>query len=312
MRNCGNAENFKQTQKERRQNQPRRLPLHRPRALTYPIPAKTSRLWNPFQRKQQQQTFDQRQSALLSRLPVEIRRLIWADALGGQLLHIARAPKRLLAIPCAKQERASGLNTRLHGCWGSTTGRVYLGTTPGFYLQPRSSHGPRPANLLPLLQTCRIVYTEAISILYEENTFDINHLDTILYLQRSVLLQRLNQIRSVSLAWDFRYATAASPPPYDLDTWRHVCSVLATFTGLHELTMHLSGAVDIGLGAHPKYRWVPLLGSLTCIKPKEKFDVYLPWSEEECIEAAEEERYHFRLISAPIVPLDDDKGNILL
>lgn len=287
---CANSEDVEQTQRERKTNAPQRLPPTRPRALTFICPEKSD--------------FDQSQSALLARLPAEVRRLIWLKVLGGHLLHIARAPKRLLAIDCADKVHIGSdlLETRFHACWGVTRRQD---TTPGFYISPRD-HPSRPANLLPLLQTCRRVYSEAISILYQDNVFDINHLDTLIYLRQSVLPQRLNQIRTLNLIWDFKWPTATSRAPYDLATWQEACNILATFTGLQELTVYLTGENDLTAGTYWKDRWGPLLETLAQIESV-KFDVFIPWTEEECAKAEKDGGYPFRLVSKiqVMLPLDE-------
>lgn len=145
-----------------------------------------------------QQTLEQLQCPLVAQLPAEIRHIIWVAALGGRVLHIVRIKKRLLAIDCATIFESIGpdLDTSHHGCWGLTS---HMANPSGFYQYPRSRHPARPANLLPLLQTCRRIYRETISILYETNVIDVNHVDTLEYLRRSVLPQRLNQIRILNL-----------------------------------------------------------------------------------------------------------------
>jgi hypothetical protein len=307
---CGNAEDVEQTQKERKTNAPQRLPRKRPRALTFICPDKsspsTTRNLSTSKDSVPRRKFDQSQSALFARLPGEIRHLIWIKVLGRHLLHVARAPKRLLAIDCAAKVNVGPdlLETRFHGCWGVTR---HLGTTPGFYLYPRNHHPSKPANLLPLLQTCRRIYTETISILYEDNIFDINHLDTLVYLQQSVLPQRLNQIRVLNLTWDFKWPTAISPAPYDLATWREACNTLASFASLQELMVYLTGENDLTPGTYWKDRWGPVLEALTRTKAAKKFNVFLPWSEDECAEAAKEGGYPFKLVSKVEVPLPLDE-----
>lgn len=307
MRRCGNAEDFKKTQKTRKTNAPQRLPRRRPRALTFPTaPDKSTRSWNPFRKSVSQQTSDQSQSILLAWLPAEVRQLIWAEVLGGHLLHIVRARKRLLAISCAENV-GPNLETRWHGCWGHASDPISMGTTPGFYL-PRSKHPAEPAKLLPLVQTCRRIYKETISMLYADNIFDINHLDTIIYLQKSVLPQRLDQMCALNLTWNFRYSTPSSPAPYDIGTWRETCDILASFTGLQELTIHLTGN-ELTPGAYLKSRRGPLLQAFAHIKVTKRFDVFLPWSEEECMAVAKECSYPFRLISKIEVPLAPEESN---
>lgn len=297
---CGNAEDIEETQKDRRKNAPRQLPRTRPRTLTCPLGGPGSRpSWNPFKRAISQQTLDQSQSQLL-RLPKEILDLIFAQILGGHLLHIARARKKLVAISCTDKSRGGRpyLETSGHNCWGSTTGWPQLGTTPGYLVQTRDDHPPA-RDLLPLLQTCRMVYTQTIRILYRDNIFDINHLDTVMYMDRSILPQRLSQIRKLNFTWDFKGVVPANRAPYDLGTWRETCQTLSTsFHGLHELTMYLTGSSG---ALTRRNEWRPLLDAMKQIKAL-SFTVFLQWSEDECMKAAREDVYPFRLVPWIVLP----------
>ncbi|RJE19853.1 hypothetical protein PHISCL_07809 [Aspergillus sclerotialis] len=304
---CGNAEDIEQTQKDRKTKAPRQLPQVRPRALSNPRPGERINLWNPF-KKSVQQTFDQSQSVLFARLPPEIRLRIWFEVLGGHLLHIVRAPKRLLAVECI-EDFDHELQTGWHRCWGSTDAPLSLGTTPGFYLGPRQSHSAKPTNLLPLLQTCRMVYKEAIPALYEGNIFDINHVDTPLYLHRSILPQRLSQIRILNFTWDFKYHIPFAKAPYDLATWSETCEVIASLAGLQELTMYLTGETDHIPGMRGKHLWGPILNELIRVRPTKKFHIFLRWSEDDCAEVGKECKYPFRLLLMVEKPIPLVEGN---
>ena len=187
---------------------PPRLPRNRPRALTYPLPVEPD---DP------QRTCDQSKSALIS-LPFELRRQIWIEVLSGHLLHITRDAKRLVAIDCTvKNDKTKAeFETRRHGCWGVTDWSPHMDYwwMPGCYQRPRDGHPARPANLLPLLQTCRLIYTETVSMLYEDNIFDFNHTNMLIYLECYVLPKRLNQIRVLNLTWGITYP----PVPQDAYT----------------------------------------------------------------------------------------------
>lgn len=293
---CGNGEDIPQTQKERRINAPRRLPRSRPRSLTSPSLTPPSKLWNPF-KKPIQQTAAQTQSTLFVRLSPELRHLIWRQVLGGHLLHIVRVRKRLLAISCTEDVDPDHW-TKRHGCWGLTSGTLTLGTTPGWYMYSHSYHPSKPAALLLLLQACRRIYAEAITILYTENVFDLNHLDTVFYMQQSILPQRLEQIKVLSFRWDFKWAAEHSKAPYDVGTWREVGDTLTNFTGLVELTVHLTGG-----DFTRKDSWEVLLEPLMKVKAAKRFDVFLPWEEEQCMEVVKEHRYPFKIVSKIEMPL---------
>lgn len=298
-RRCGHEYNLKKVQKERVTLAPRPLPHPRPRALSCPLPSpppKSRRPWNLLMFSKsapQQRTLDQSQSAL-ARLPWEIRHRIWSEVLGRRLLHIVRAPKTLLAIECV-EGFGPNLETRHHGCWGCPDGPPF-GSWLGFYLEPRHNHPARPANLLPLLQTCRMIYTEAVAVLYETNIFDFNHLDSLLYFRQLVLPRRLNQVRRVNLSWNIKEPASSADPPNDLTTWHRVCDGLASLHGLQELRVHLSSEYYLPPGQHKKAYWQPLLDPLRPIKSPATSVVHLPWSEDQCAEAAQDSGYPFQLI----------------
>lgn len=305
---CENAEDIEQTQKDRKTKAPGQLP----HALSNPRPGEQINSWNPFKRSVQQ-TFDQSQSVIFARLPAEIRVRIWFEVLGGHLLHIVRAPKRLLAVECI-EDFDSGLQTGWHWCRGITDAPPTLRPTPGFYLGPLQPHSAKPTNLLPLLQTWRIVYKEAISALYEGNIFDINHVDTPIYLHRSILRQRWNQIRILNFTWYFKYYISVAKAPYDLATWSETCDVIASLGGLQELTMHLTGETDHIRGMRGKHLWAPLLDELVRVKPRKRFHVFLRWSEDDCAEVQNECKYPFKLlpmVEKPIPLLEGDNVPII-
>lgn len=294
---CGNEEDPKRIQKERETLAPKPLPATRPRALTCPLqpqPQKSRRSWNIFKKPApQQNTSNQSQSSLFARLPPEIRHQIWSLILGNHLLHIVRAPKTLLAIECV-EDFGPDLETRQHGCWGFISGPPF-DSPLGFYISPRENHPSKPANFLPLLQTCRMIYTEAIPVLYETNIFDFNHLDSLLYFRHSVLPQRLNQIRTLNLSFHIKEPVSSASPSCDLYTWRRVCDTLASFQGLEELRVHLASRYYLQPGKRSKDQWEPLLDALRPVKTPSTFIVYLPWSEDQCAEAAQDAGYPFRL-----------------
>jgi len=75
---------------------------------------------------------------------------------------------------------------------------------------------------------------------------------------------------------------------------------------LHALTVYLTGENDLTAGTYWKDRWGPLLEALSHIKSV-TFDVFIPWTEEECAEAEKQGGYPFTLVSKIKVtlPLDE-------
>ncbi|KAJ5123605.1 hypothetical protein N7448_009702 [Penicillium atrosanguineum] len=337
---CGNAEDPIGTAAARAANAPPLLPARRRRALTIPLPSedggeegngeggsrdggeqqssssrymlrnrpgpnitKAARKTSP---SGSQRTADQSQSRLLSTLPAEIRRVIWRHAVGGQLLHMARVPNRLVALECAQpKDLTKDLETLRHDCWCMTRIGALRGTITRVYRAKNSAQPTRPANLLPLLQTCRLVYTEAVSMLYQDNIFDIDHVDTLLYIQRCILPQRLHQITRLNYSWDFSQPVYPDSPQYK--TWREACIGLLSLSRLQELTIHLTGTFHVSPEYYESKSWVPLLDGLKQVKAAPRYNVYVPWSEEECSWAAAENDFPFTLVSRPQKPLTPRK-----
>lgn len=99
---------------------------------------------------------------------------------------------------------------------------------------------------LALLQTCRQVYRECIGLLYTTNVFDVNHPQTLLFLARTILPQRLAMIRTLQVSFPGvglprGYASINDPrlqEPDGIDTWVEMCNIISTqMTGLRSLTL---------------------------------------------------------------------------
>lgn len=135
---------------------PEPLPAVRERTLTLPLPPNNTD-W--VRNSRQQRTCDQQQSAFFTRLPQEIRYMIYQEVLapsGHPELHIASADQRLLSRRCVNEDPiVPGLE---HSCWGrcykqdGTTARS--GNPKEYEPEDRSSYPIR----LGLLRSCRQVY----------------------------------------------------------------------------------------------------------------------------------------------------------
>lgn len=285
-------EDLQQLQKDRKSYAPRKLPKTRPRALTFPQIERPARKWNLIRKYVPQHTLEQLQCPLFAQVPTEVRHIIWIEAVGHHVLHIVRVRKRLLAIDCAKTFESIGpdLETSHHGCWGRTT---QMANPSGFYEHARTAHPARPANLLPLLQTCRRIYQETIPILYETNIFDINHVDTLAYLRRSVLPRRLDQIRTLNFTCYFK-SWSDHTPPYDLDTWIATCDSLARMAGLEELTLHMTGYEGLSVAGR-RNAWHARLQPLMKLKIAKRFEIFLSETESRILQMDGEVACPFKL-----------------
>lgn len=157
-----------QISKERKTFRAKSLPANRPRALTLPLNDEYDTR-NQVNRSHknilssiikkiktvQQQTFAQKESLLITRLPYEIRMLIWQSLLCDHHLHLVRAPKRLLAIRCDEEESSGDCG---HRCWGYSTISVRFGPrAAGYYTGKKDDAQCEHANLLSVLMTCRFM-----------------------------------------------------------------------------------------------------------------------------------------------------------
>lgn len=217
---------------------------------------------------------------------------------------------------------------RDHGCWGYTT---HLG---GYYSRPKEGFSERDGGLLSLLKSCRKVYvplsfcfthllspfiylekrkptlpclapfhkshnrySEAIDILYSQNTFDFNHIDTILSLSTTILPRRLHSIHHLHLQWTVRALTwMDSYPPYDESTWLRLCRTLSASPStlistssssgnIYNDTPHMPGLTNLHItlrAAADSSSFYPgekkLLDPLRLICQPRVFRVYFPWA----------------------------------
>jgi hypothetical protein len=141
------APSFYTTLRERKSNMKanmsKPLPTKRKRALTLLSPASPK-----------QSTVPQTQSPLFSKLPFEIRSLIYGHMLRG-VVHVFRLDKKLLAWRCGKQSRGENMQCHWsHPCWYSSNGQGPQRIAQDF---PGNGIPFRQQVLLELLCSCRLV-----------------------------------------------------------------------------------------------------------------------------------------------------------
>lgn len=166
--------------------------------------------------------------ALLARLPIELRLEIYTYVLGGNLLHIFQVPRRLAHKSC----HATPSKGYVRSCCPITQRNNVRKGYPG----PFSS-----ANIA-LLQTCRQIYLEAINVLYTTNIFDIDHLQTLIYLSKSIPPQQFATISTLHVSWPVTYhATSYHGQVDSMNDWERFCHVVATkMPGLRHFRVSLS------------------------------------------------------------------------
>ncbi|KAF7183933.1 hypothetical protein CNMCM7691_004423 [Aspergillus felis] len=203
------------------------------RSLTLTLP--------PQQEDVQQRSHDQLQSLFFTKLAPEIRRMIYREILvPSSALHVRRTHRRLCSMPCRNLNPQADMQSDIHSsCYPPWA-------DDGTVARRLPGESPHQDQILPLLCSCRRVYTEAIGLLYEENKF---HFDSPLTIQ------------ALSLSFEHRAIVANV-----LSAWEQACGVLAGIEALEELVVTLR-SLDMGT----LYKPLPLL---TLLRPLTKIQVW--------------------------------------
>ncbi|KAL3419896.1 hypothetical protein PVAG01_08395 [Phlyctema vagabunda] len=130
-------------------------------------------------------------ASLLFRLPPEIRKMVYEEVLAGYVFHVyfQDAYRRLRAERCKSVEPSFWKEVSPNICKGMVC-RNQL-RVPG---APDRWGG---VALLPLLMSCRRVYSETIEMLYNHNAFEFDSLQTLLQFSMTILPQRLPLMKAV-------------------------------------------------------------------------------------------------------------------
>ncbi|KAF2822046.1 hypothetical protein CC86DRAFT_301580 [Ophiobolus disseminans] len=196
----------------------------------------------------------------MTKLPLEVRRMIYERALGGVTIHLQSEKGRPRAKQCPREECTC------------------------FYFDPISEKSLSFG--LGLLRTCRLVYDEAIEFLYSANTFSLttegDELTTVNYLSHYFLPQRLSQIRDLRFHWFLDIAPFVfmldwlSP---SMEPWLRSWDSLSRMTGLRKLHVVLEYRLlsfDEGYKKMWKEKEVELLAAVKTVTAPRHFVVVLP------------------------------------
>ncbi|KAK5174268.1 uncharacterized protein LTR77_001348 [Saxophila tyrrhenica] len=167
-------------------------PPRRQRTLTGPLDPSQETIWHRLQVmssvEPEQRTHLQEQCNFLSMLPLDIRMIIYDTVLGGMVFHIGTETdvrNRILTHICHHPETVGQGDHQ--DCFAPTFRRPSSA--------PRDDY-PQATGLLPLLVTCRRIYSEAIGTLYSANTFDFWQNRVAFHFLKGMLPpQRLHSIR---------------------------------------------------------------------------------------------------------------------
>ena len=208
----------------------------RQRTLTGPLDPTRESFWHKIQvlstYEREQQTYLQQQCAFLSRLPLDVRMMIYELVLGGMTFHITTnepAKTRILSYLCKRPHRMGDGTHQV--CYASDERRPSSA--------PRYDY-PQATGLLPLLVTCRRVYSEAIETLYSANIFDVWANRVAMGLLKGMIPpQRLRCIRC--FRWDMQLPHHPSANARSLRDWTDLFDFFANgTTGLQLLHIKLN------------------------------------------------------------------------
>jgi len=259
------------------------LPAQRKRTLTLPFPPS-----NSSSRSQRRQwTSEQAHCCFFQILPYDVRRIIYEYILADETFHIIRLRKKLRHVRCTKDQKSVSDGKT---CWGMST---VDGTLIKDLEKKLLGRG-----LLDILRTCRLVYTEAIDVLYSKNTFDVNGPETMISLSQTLLAHRLDAIRSLQLTWAF-FRTAHTV--YDGDKillsgdealWKTCWAIVGGMKRVSEIRVWLSMSPAVEAARQPEE---DLLKPLNEIGLKKRIEVRVSWTLPES-DVRSREEYPFRLI----------------
>ncbi|KAI5378695.1 hypothetical protein J4E82_002581 [Alternaria postmessia] len=181
-----------------------------------------------------QLTVAQSQSTFINKLPLEIRRMIYEKALGEQPIHTTVSDGKLIARRCG-----------LRNC------TCYLRPCPP---------GQRLHLALPLLRTCRQIYSEAVEYLYRANEFfistDLEDFPTAGYLSYFFQSQRIAQIGNLNIEWDLdrhQYFNVNLMPDHHRREWYRSWDGLSNMTGLRRLHIKFYFCLDLWQGCYGEF-----------------------------------------------------------
>lgn len=153
---------------------------------------------------------------LLTKLPPEIRSMIWSYVFGSSTLHLVQIKDKIKHVRCASSPghassstaTSTDLTHHRHCCpLTPARWRIYDGRIPGHtdrLLYPHT-HELLPNNLsdsnVALLSTCKQIYAETQTLLYKNNTIDVDDLSTFLSFSSSLSPRALHSISSLTIQW---------------------------------------------------------------------------------------------------------------
>ncbi|KAL4930078.1 uncharacterized protein BDV17DRAFT_48278 [Aspergillus undulatus] len=227
-------------------------------------------------------------SPLLSKLPLEIRLMIYEYAFGDEVVHLVQVKDKIRHVRCKNTFSSLDKNRR---CCPVTPARWRASdlapvpapadnataTAASANCQSSSSmlyphtHPSLPLSLsnstTALLATCRTIYAEASSILYKNSTFDVDDLTTFIAFSLSISAANLRSIKRLTIQWTPVWQPMAGEEhkssifshTHNDRLWALFWNRVSMCTGLEELAL----SVDLGsfAGAGAAVGQVPAVGA---------------------------------------------------
>ena len=193
-------------------------PPRRQRTLTGLLDPEQESFWHRLQVlsyvEPEQHTYLQEQCKFLSMLPLDVRMIIYDMVLGGMVFHITtnESKSRILSHICKRPDHISDEDHQ--DCFDTSAKRPSSA--------PRADY-PQATGQLPLLVSCRRIYSEAIDTLYSANTFEFwENRVAFKFLKVMLPPQRLQGIRR--FRWDMQLPHHPSLDNRSLRDWSDLFS----------------------------------------------------------------------------------------
>ncbi|KAL2824583.1 hypothetical protein BJY01DRAFT_241672 [Aspergillus pseudoustus] len=228
----------------------------RPCAPPVPLPQRRHRLTFCLRDEPADRPVKTQAQSAFFKLPPELRNTIYGEVLVCPApLHIWRTHKRLCSGPCGAQSVRQISRVAAHEQCRPPIAR------DGSVRRRPNGDAPSRDRIIPLLSSCRRIYSESIGLLYSQNTLIFDDWRALTLLPTVIPTHRLRSIRFVSLL-----LCALRGNNIDSDTrssWPRVCEVLTAMASLEGLSIAIgSHTRNIYDSKHGKFSVLPLLTPL--------------------------------------------------
>ncbi|KAL4968982.1 uncharacterized protein BDV14DRAFT_210891 [Aspergillus stella-maris] len=155
---------------------------------------------------------NQEQSRLLSKLPLEIRLLIYEYVFGQEVVHLVQVKDKIRHVRC--HSTSSSLDKNRRCCplalarWradAASSSDESIAVNAGSNMLYPHTHPSLPSHLsnssTSLLRTCRTIYAESSLALYKNSTFDVDDLTTFIAFSLSISPAALHSIKKLTIQW---------------------------------------------------------------------------------------------------------------